>query len=689
MLILLLVCAAAGFITYVPSVYLAVKEQLWIIAVLDTVIYAYALFLFFRPDLPYGIRAVTIPVLAYILGLVLLTTLGPFGAGPVWLFFFPVITAVLIGSKAAAAALVLNVLTIVGLGFVIHMGFTDFLVSMNFKAWHIAQVNPIEKWIVISLNFLFLNTVSTVCVFMILNGLQKTIHQLARSGRKYRQIFDNILDVYFETTPDGTIKVVSPSVETVSDYTGEKLIGRSMFDFYANPDDRHSALRQLGEKGYLQDHEIRLRNRNGRIHHCSINARLTFSPSGKPERIIGILRDISEKKAIEKEKQDLEERLNRSRKMEALGLLAGGVAHDLNNILSGVVTYPELLCMDLRPDDPLYKDLEIIRSSGQKASDIVQDLLTLSRRGVVTKEVLNFNDIVASFMATPEFEKIISFHPHVRVDKNLAARTPFVNGSRIHLEKTLMNLISNAAEAHIDPGQITISTENRHLDAPLSGYDRVEKGDYLVLRVQDEGSGISDEDLSRIFEPFFTKKVMGRSGTGLGMAVVWGTVQDHAGYIDIIRGDGRGTTFELYFPVAAHPPSQKDNSVDLASLKGNGQTILIIDDIESQRKVAETALTKLGYEVASVHSGEAAVDYIADHPADLLLLDMIMDPGIDGFETYRRICNISPGQKAIIASGYSHTRKVEKTLELGAGQYIKKPYTLETLGIAVKKELGE
>ena len=687
LLILLAVSAIAGLITYLPSVWLSIKQRLWIIAVLDTVMYGYVLFLFFRPDLPYRFRAVPIPVLAYVLGMVLLITLGPFGAGPVWLFFFPLITAVLLGSRPAGIALAINALTITVLGFLIYHNLTDLLSAFNFAVWHLALRNPLEKWVVISLNFLFINTIATVCVTMVLNGLQKSVKEVERSGEKYRQIFENILDVYFETSPEGTVKVVSPSVETISGYKTDELRGVTLSDLYADPDTRHQTLSLLKRQGFLNDHEVRLKDKSGRVHDCSVNARLIRNSEGAPDRIIGILRDISDKKAMELEKQALEERLNRSRKMEALGLLAGGVAHDLNNILSGVVTYPEILCMDLSPDDPMYKSLEIVRSSGLKASEIVQDLLTLSRRGVVSKEALNLNELVNRFLFSPEYEKILSFHPHVFVEKELSAELPFVNGSRVHLEKALMNLVSNAAEAQPDSGTITIRTLNRHLDTPLNGYQQIERGDYLVLSVQDRGSGIPAEDLKRIFEPFFTKKAMGRSGTGLGMAVVWGTMQDHSGYIDITTSLTQGTTFELYFPVSRQAPVQQDTTVDLAYLKGSGETILIIDDIKSQRQIARVALEKLGYRTFSVGSGEAAVDFLKAHSADLLLLDMIMDPGIDGFETYRRILALNPAQKAIIASGYSQNRKVEQALALGAGQYLKKPYTLEKLGYAVKKEL--
>jgi len=228
--------------------------------------------------------------------------------------------------------------------------------------------------------------------------------------------------------------------------------------------------------------------------------------------------------------------------------LAGGVAHDLNNILSGIVTYPELLAMNLDKDDPLKKSLGIIQSSGYRAAEIVQDLLTLSRRGVITREVLNLNDLVSNFLLTPEYKKILSFHPNIFVEKQIDAATPFLKGSSVHLQKTLMNLISNAAEAQPDGGIIRIKTQNRLLNNPIKGYDQVEAGNYVVLSVKDNGIGIDPEDLKRIFEPFFTKKIMGRSGTGLGMSVVWGTVQDHEGYIDIISNADKGTTFDLYFP---------------------------------------------------------------------------------------------------------------------------------------------
>ena len=199
--------------------------------------------------------------------------------------------------------------------------------------------------------------------------------------------------------------------------------------------------------------------------------------------------------------------------------------------------------------------------------------------------------------------------------------------------------------------------------------------------------GIPETDRHRIFEPFYSRKVMGQSGSGLGMAVVWGTVKDHNGYIDIASEEGRGTRLDLFFPATRDQLKQKQKPEDLSEIAGNGEFILVVDDMAIQREIATSILQRLGYRYGAVASGEEAVDFFRQHTADLVILDMIMAPGIDGSETYRRIQEIRPGQKAIIASGYSETEEVRKTQSLGAGPYIKKPYTIASIGRVIKAEL--
>jgi CheY-like chemotaxis protein len=302
-------------------------------------------------------------------------------------------------------------------------------------------------------------------------------------------------------------------------------------------------------------------------------------------------------------------------------------------------------------------------------------------------EVLNVNDIVLEYLKSPEFIKLESFHPHVRVERRLDSGLMNIMGSPVHLSKTVMNLVSNAAESMPEGGTIRISTRNAYVDQPIQGYDHVTEGDYVVLEVTDAGIGIAAEDLQRIFEPFFTKKKMGRSGTGLGMSVVWGTVKDHKGYIDVSSVEGQGTHFSLYFPVTRREAEPTDSVSSIDRLHGWGERILVVDDVQQQRQIATAILSKLGYQVHTVPCGEAAVEYLRTHPVEVLVLDMIMSPGIDGLETYRRVVELRPGQKAVITSGYSETDRVNEAQRLGAGIYLRKPYTLENLGAAVKHEL--
>ena len=275
------------------------------------------------------------------------------------------------------------------------------------------------------------------------------------------------------------------------------------------------------------------------------------------------------------------------------------------------------------------------------------------------------------------------------LETRFAADALNISGSSTHLSKTVMNLISNAAEAMPPGGRITVSTENRYIDRPIRGYDNVQEGDYLVLTVTDTGMGISPDAIKKIFEPFYTKKKMGRSGTGLGMTVVWGTVKDHNGYIDVQSTEGVGTTFTLYFPVTREKPSEDKPGPAIISYNGNGESILIVDDVLEQREIASGMLEMLGYSIKSVSSGEDAVEYLKTHKADLLVLDMIMDPGMDGLDTYKKILELHPGQKAVIASGFSETDRAREVKRLGAGEYVKKPFLLEKIGLAVKRELGK
>ncbi len=272
------------------------------------------------------------------------------------------------------------------------------------------------------------------------------------------------------------------------------------------------------------------------------------------EAIMAVVRDITRIKQDAADKFRLEEQLRKAQKMEAVGMLAGRVAHDLNNVLSGLVSYPELILMDLPEDSPLRPSILAILHSGEKTAEILQDMLTLTRRGVAVSEMVNLNDIIADFLLTPEYEKLKHNYPEVKLEIDLYPNLLNIQGSYLHLSKTVMNLVTNAAESMPEGGTITVSSENRYIDKPIRGYDDIEEGDYVILTVLDNGIGISAQNLEKIFESFYTKKVMGRSGIGLAMAVVLATVEDHDGYIDAQSTGNRKTTFSIYLPTCRKPP---------------------------------------------------------------------------------------------------------------------------------------
>ena len=511
---------------------------------------------------------------------------------------------------------------------------------------------------------------------------------LGESEERFRTAFHTSPDAVNINKINGEFVEINEGFTILTGYTRADVIGNTTVgvDMWNLAEERRKFVDGLNQYGYVTNFDYLLRCKDGSIKNALISARI-INLKGE-NHILAITRDISKWKAVEDEKRKLEVKLQRAERMEAIGTLAGGVAHDLNNILSGIVGYPELLLMDLDEDSPLRESLLTIQKSGEKAAAIVQDLLTLARRGVAISEVINLNKIVEDQLKSPEFEKTIKFHAGVNVATDLQADLLNISGSPVHLSKTVMNLISNAAEAMPSGGKISISTTNQYVDQPIGGYDDIEEGDYAVLTITDSGIGIRPEDKQRIFEPFYTKKVMGRSGTGLGMAVVWGTVKDHHGYIDLQSIEGEGTTFTLYFPVTRDTIKPDDADFSIDDQAGKGEKVLVVDDIAEQRKIASLMLGKLGYSVQTFSSGEEAIEYMRHNSADLVVLDMIMDPGIDGLETFRGILDLHPNQKAIIASGFSETDRVKEAQRLGAGEYVKKPYTIEKIAQAVKTELA-
>jgi PAS domain S-box-containing protein len=524
------------------------------------------------------------------------------------------------------------------------------------------------------------------------NLMIENLSKLLVSKNYVNNILESMNDMLLVFDIDGTIKTVNQTTLHLLGYEEMGLIGKS-FDLVLEEEEIFSdpsKLTTFKKTDILYNNKERyLIKKDGSRLLVSFSATFMYDNTDQLQGIICVAQDITEKKKAEEEKIKLEKRLANAEKMEALGRLAGGVAHDLNNTLGAIVGYPDLLMSKLPYDSPHRKGLITIKQSGQKAADIVQDLLTLARRGMSIDDIVSLNKLVNEYLESAEFETLMSHHPGISIKVQLEPRLFNIEGSPVHLAKAIMNLFSNAAEAIAQNGEIQISTTNRFIDKDVTGGELgLTVGEYVVLAIKDTGIGISGVNLKKIFEPFFSTKEMGRSGTGLGMAVVWGTVKDHSGYIDVKSTPGKGTTFELFFPATRQDLDETAMTPSIEEYMGNGQHILVVDDVEEQREISSNLIRMLGYKVDAVCSGEEALYYLQHQPVDLMVLDMIMAPGMDGLETFSKVKERFPEMKAVIASGYSETERVRQTQALGAGTYIQKPFTLEKIGLALKNELN-
>jgi PAS domain S-box-containing protein len=383
-------------------------------------------------------------------------------------------------------------------------------------------------------------------------------------------------------------------------------------------------------------------------------------------------------------RHDLEEQFRHAQKMEALGLIASGVAHDFNNLLTAIRGYADLALRELAADHPVRDDLRQIAQASQRAAALTTQLLAFARRQTPDPALLDLNAVLADLLRL--IERVIGEDVELVVTR--AADLWPVRGDRIHVEQVLLNLVVNARDALPRGGKVAIGTANATLDAPLERFGlRADSGDYVALTVRDNGLGMDPETRARLFEPFYTTKPHGR-GTGLGLATVYGIVRQAGGAIEVKSEPNAGSCFTIYLPRALDARRPRASGGASSALRGGHDTVLLVEDDEQVRPIAERVLRRLGYAVLSARGAEEAVRLSHDHagPIDLVLTDIAL-PRSSGVELAGRLASQRPNVQILFMSGYADAAAPRHEPLPRGSRFLAKPFTPEKLARSIRDAL--
>jgi len=506
--------------------------------------------------------------------------------------------------------------------------------------------------------------------------LTQEIEKRKSSEGKYRNIFENIQDIYYEASMEGTILEISPSTENIFEYKRKELIGKSLYDIYTNPEERNELLKAILDSGKVANFEVHLTDKDGSQHSVELNATLYRDQKGNPIKLIGSMRDISKRKR-------LEARLRQSQKMEAIGSLAGGIAHEFNNILGTIIGNTELAINYVPESNPAWNCLKEIQTASLRAKDVVRQILGFARKSVFQ---------LVPVQISPIFSEILeliraSIPTTIEIRRNLSCKSDTVMADPTQISQVLMNLCINANNAMRGKGGVLeVKLEDTILDEKsATRYEDLSPGNYVKLVVKDSGHGIDPKIIDRIFDPYFTTTSLAE-GSGMGLAVVHGIVKHHKGAITVASEPGKGTVFEVLFPLTKPEAEQKTR--EPKALPTGNEKILFVDDEASLVKMAKQWLEIQGYQVEAKNDPVEALELFRSRPDmfDLIITDMTM-PKMTGDKLAKEILNIRPDMPIILCSGFSEKIDAEKAMELGIRKYVEKPLNMSDFVVAIRKVL--
>ena len=698
--------SAVGFVL---GLLLAVKESLWGVLLVDSsaLVCGFALLLF--RGTAYRFRASVALGVIYGVALYFLASLGPLSGGPIWLFTFGVMSGLLLGLRAAVVGIWVNTVTLLVLGWSYHSG-------------HLGKGIPFFETTLRAMaaggSFVLMNAVAAISCALLIRGLhviakkEQSISQsldheksqlmvakkrleeevnarreteklLRESEQRYRLLAENVSDIIWTLNLDTMrFSYVSQSVLRARGFTPEEAKSLSL-DKTLAPQSLENAARILAEElaregqGGVDPNrsrtlEIQQLHKDGS--YAWAEATMTFirNDEGRPVEILGVTRDIRERKRAEEEKKRLGTRLQEAQKMEAIANLAGGVAHQFNNALNVITLSLDGLAMELRPDQPTGPYIKGMLAAAEKMSGLTNQLLAYARGGKYQPTVIQMDELMAATLPLVKH----AIQDSVRLEQDVPEGLWSVEVDEIQIQMALAAILANASEAIEGGGKIQIGCRNEEVTGQGGRPDsETEPGRYVVLSVADNGRGMDQETKAKVFDPFFTTKFQGR---GLGMSAVYGIVRNHRGYISIDSAPGTGTTVQIYLPcVEEHPRQAASAKVEA---QAEFKTVLLVEDEAMLMGLLRTSLERRGYRVLEAPTGRKAVDQAGtfDGVIDVALLDMVL-PDMDSREVYRKVKAIRPDMKVLLMSGYSVEGPAEDLLGIGAQAFIQKPFTLEAL----------
>ncbi len=701
-----------SLIGFVPLFFFVLKYKLWGLAIFEGIAWLIGISLLLAPRIRYEIRATITLLMFYLMGLGIIFSVGPVSGGSAWLFTFAVLAGVLLGTRTAIMALIVNTITIVVIGQ---------LVSEGVFGQNLALFSSIEAIIAAGSSFILLNTIASLSLTVLVKGLVSTLQkesslistlkkeqsyliaateeleleieerkraeaEARENAKRYRLLADNATDIIWTANMNLKFTYVSPSVERIQGYTPEEALCIPFEDFMP-PESIDKIMNIFSEELEIESSQQKNRDRTRtmdlKIYHknsstmwVEIKTSFLRGEDHNLVGIIGITRDITNRKRLEAQ-------LRQAHKMESISTLAGGIAHQFNNALVGITGSIELLKMDMLVDISGNKSLSHMENSAFRMVSLTNQLLAYARGGKYHPKIIFPSTFLSDTI--PILESTLN--PGIRIETDFPENVSPVKADPTQLQMILSSIVSNACDAMDKTGRIRISAMDKKVGSELSKQDPEWKpGLYVCLKVEDNGKGMDEEVREKIFEPFFSTKFQGR---GLGMAAVYGIVKNHGGWISVDSEPCKGTVVSIFLPPAKTEKRDSEKRSGIKSLKDTG-TVLLIDDEEQVMEITRRQLEMLGYHVLAAKSGQEAVKISEKYAGQIhvAILDIVM-PGMGGKQTYPLIKKARPGMKVIVCSGYSIDGPARELMNAGADCFIQKPLSIKSLSEKLREVLGK